>query len=463
MAAASAKQRIRTTVALDASPTGCAGRKRLHPRRRSSSVSSACARWPQRLGLPAPALRTLTVAGTNGKGSSADAGRGDLPRRRLSRRPLHLAAPAALQRAHRDRRRAGQRRRPAVAPSSRSSRRARRRPLTYFEFGTLAALWLFREAAVDVQVLEVGLGGRLDAVNLVDADAALITNIGLDHTDWLGPDRESIGREKAGMLRAGRPAICVDRASAGSRCATRRGASARRCGSSGATSTSRPRGERWHWHGARARVRRACRCPGCAGAMQLRNAAGVIAARASAARAAAGGRSGDSRGAAAAGLPGRFERVGDVILDVAHNVEAAAVLADNLRALERARRIRLVLGMLARQAGRGVRPRAGAAGAMRWLAGLPGPRGLAARNWQRACAPAAWTSKLCADVPARWRAPGAGRRRRLHRGHRLVPDGGRRAGAARWMRSSSGASPARWCWSRAWRGDLAAATGRGAR
>lgn len=73
--------------------------------------------------------------------------------------------------------------------------------LTYFEFNTLAALWLFRLYAVDVQVLEVGLGGRLDAVNLVNADVAVITNIALDHTDWLGDTREKIGAEKAGILR----------------------------------------------------------------------------------------------------------------------------------------------------------------------------------------------------------------------------------------------------------------------
>lgn len=79
--------------------------------------------------------------------------------------------------------------------------------LTFFEFGTLAALWLFRQAAPDVTLLEVGLGGRLDATNLIDADVAVITSIALDHCDWLGPDRQSIAREKAGIFRAGRPAI----------------------------------------------------------------------------------------------------------------------------------------------------------------------------------------------------------------------------------------------------------------
>jgi dihydrofolate synthase / folylpolyglutamate synthase len=80
-------------------------------------------------------------------------------------------------------------------------------PLTYFEFGTLAALWLFARADLDLAILEVGLGGRLDAVNLVDADVAIVTTVDIDHVEWLGPDRESIGREKAGVFRAGRPAV----------------------------------------------------------------------------------------------------------------------------------------------------------------------------------------------------------------------------------------------------------------
>ncbi|VFP86964.1 Dihydrofolate synthase/folylpolyglutamate synthase [Candidatus Erwinia haradaeae] len=79
--------------------------------------------------------------------------------------------------------------------------------LTYFEFGTLSALWLFRQAKLDIVILEVGLGGRLDATNIVDADIAIITSIALDHTTWLGSDRESIGREKAGIFRTGKPAV----------------------------------------------------------------------------------------------------------------------------------------------------------------------------------------------------------------------------------------------------------------
>ncbi len=83
--------------------------------------------------------------------------------------------------------------------------------LTYFEFGTLAALVLFKHQVLDVVLLEVGLGGRLDAVNIVDSDCALITSIGIDHTEWLGSDREAIAVEKAGIMRADCPVICGDR------------------------------------------------------------------------------------------------------------------------------------------------------------------------------------------------------------------------------------------------------------
>ena len=82
--------------------------------------------------------------------------------------------------------------------------------LTYFEFGTLAAMDIFLREKVDVAVLEVGLGGRLDAVNVFDADCTAVTTVDFDHMDYLGPDRESIGYEKAGIFRAGVPAVCGD-------------------------------------------------------------------------------------------------------------------------------------------------------------------------------------------------------------------------------------------------------------
>ena len=82
--------------------------------------------------------------------------------------------------------------------------------LTYFEYGTLAALEIFHRRQVTAMVLEVGLGGRLDAINIIDADVAVITSIALDHTDWLGDNREAIGYEKAGIMRAGKPVVCAD-------------------------------------------------------------------------------------------------------------------------------------------------------------------------------------------------------------------------------------------------------------
>ena len=79
--------------------------------------------------------------------------------------------------------------------------------LTFFEWNTLAALWVLRRHQVELAVLEVGLGGRLDATNIIDADVSVLCSVGIDHTEWLGPDVESIGREKAGIFRTGRPAV----------------------------------------------------------------------------------------------------------------------------------------------------------------------------------------------------------------------------------------------------------------
>ncbi|MCC4593448.1 bifunctional folylpolyglutamate synthase/dihydrofolate synthase, partial [Xanthomonas campestris pv. cannae] len=105
--------------------------------------------------------------------------------------------------------------------------------LTYFEYGTLAALWLFQQAKLDLAVLEVGLGGRLDAVNLVDADVAVITTVDIDHTDWLGNDREAIGAEKAGIARPWKPLVLgeIDPPSSVLRRAYAIGANALRAGS----------------------------------------------------------------------------------------------------------------------------------------------------------------------------------------------------------------------------------------
>ncbi len=160
----------------------------------------------QRMGAARPAPRVITVAGTNGKGSTvalleamltaAGFGVGAFTSPHLLIYNERIRIDGALVEDA-----------PLIASFERIEAARGELLLTYFEFGTLAALDLFARAGVDVAVLEVGLGGRLDAVNIIDADVAVITTVDLDHMEWLGPDRDSIGREKAGIARRERPAI----------------------------------------------------------------------------------------------------------------------------------------------------------------------------------------------------------------------------------------------------------------
>ncbi|MEW9572549.1 bifunctional tetrahydrofolate synthase/dihydrofolate synthase [Rhodanobacter sp. Si-c] len=160
----------------------------------------------RRMGAPAPARRVITVGGTNGKGSTVALLEATVQGAGL--RVGVFTSPHLLAYNERVRIDGHDVDDAALVASFERIEAARGdTPLTYFEYGTLAALDLFARAGLDVAVLEVGLGGRLDAVNIVDADVAVITTVDLDHMDWLGPDRDSIGREKAGIARAGRPAI----------------------------------------------------------------------------------------------------------------------------------------------------------------------------------------------------------------------------------------------------------------
>ena len=160
----------------------------------------------RRLGAPRPGRVVVTVAGTNGKGSTvafleAIAQAGGL-------RCGAYTSPHLLRYNERVRVLGADASDAALVDAFERIETARGDlPLTYFEFGTLAALLLFADADLDLAILEVGLGGRLDAVNLVDADVAVITTIALDHQDWLGDSLDGIGREKAGVARAGRVAI----------------------------------------------------------------------------------------------------------------------------------------------------------------------------------------------------------------------------------------------------------------
>jgi dihydrofolate synthase/folylpolyglutamate synthase len=227
--------------------------------------------------------------------------------------------------------------------------------LTYFEFGTLGAMAQFIDAGVDVAILEVGLGGRLDAVNVFDAAAAAVTSVDLDHMDYLGDTREQIGFEKAGIYRAGRPAICADPAPPQSLVehARRIGAELRCVGRDFAALRE---DDHWTFRGAELSWPD-LPLPAMTGAYQLRNAAAALAvlealrARLPVSDAAI------RQGLAVARVPGRFQRIArapEVILDVAHNPEAARALASALREQPVAGRTLAVVGMLADKDAAGV-------------------------------------------------------------------------------------------------------------
>jgi dihydrofolate synthase/folylpolyglutamate synthase len=220
--------------------------------------------------------------------------------------------------------------------------------LTYFEFGTLGAMTQFIDAGVDAAILEVGLGGRLDAVNVFDADAAIVTSVALDHMDYLGDTREQIGFEKAGIYRAGRPAICADPAPPASLLEHARNIGADlRC--LDRDFSVRQEGDRWTYRGAETSWS-ALPFPAMAGACQLRNAASALAALESVRARLPVSETAIRQGLAVARAAGRFQRIArapEVILDVAHNPEAARALAATLRAQPVPGRTLAVVGMLA--------------------------------------------------------------------------------------------------------------------
>jgi len=252
-------------------------------------------------------------------------------------------------------------------------------PLTYFEFSTLAALHVFAGARLDVLVLEVGLGGRLDAVNVIDADVAVVTAIDIDHVDYLGPTREDIGREKAGIFRAGNPAICGDSDPPRSLVAHAAavGAPLWRIGHEYAYRVS---GTQWSYRGPGG-SRHGLPIPALRGAYQLANAATALAATD-----ALRGRLPVSAGAVRDGLvgvelAGRFQVLPGrptIVLDVAHNPQAARALAATLGDMGFHPRTHAVFAMLADKDIDGVV----AAVAPRvddwFVAPLPGPRGASA-------------------------------------------------------------------------------------
>lgn len=257
-------------------------------------------------------------------------------------------------------------------------------PLTYFEFGTLAALRHFAAKAPDIALLEVGLGGRRDAVNIMDADAALITAIDVDHVAWLGADRESIATEKAGILRRGRPAVAAD-ADAPAAIADRARSIGAPLWRAGHEFTAAAEAGGWRLSigdGAAAAVMDQLPPPGIPGVHQINNAAGALAVVHTLGKSRPVTVDAMRRGLSAATLPGRLEvRPGKptVVLDVAHNAASAAALGRFITALG-CKKVRAVFAALADKP---VREMARQVAASAWyVAATVGERGADA-EWMR--------------------------------------------------------------------------------
>ena len=374
----------------------------LHPRAMDLGLERV-ARVLERTGWRPPQVPVLTVGGTNGKGSCVATIAALLAAGGY--RVATFTSPHLVD--YRERIRVD-----GVPVSATSLVAAFERiadalgadTLTFFEFNTLAALLVFETACPDAVVLEVGMGGRLDAVNVVDPDVAVIVSVGLDHMEWLGPDVESIGREKAGILRAGRPAVVGTPAPPRSvlEVASAVGADLRLRGRD-FDATAREDG-RWDYRDRDGRLNSLPE-PGLTGVVQVDNAATALAALRALGPRLPLARPAVERGLAQVRLAGRFQRLQDAggvewVLDVAHNEDSARTLAANLRRWSVAGRTLAVCGMLA---DKDVQQVAGLLGGVvdRWYAAsTDGPRGLAAEELSARAAGAGVTMAPAGDVEA---------------------------------------------------------------
>lgn len=328
----------------------------------------------ERMRLLPPPHRVITVAGTNGKGSTVAfldallrtagwrAGRFTSPHLVRYNERICIdgveADDASL-----------------VASFERIEAARAGTTLTFFEYNALAALDLFARAPVDVAVLEVGLGGRLDATNIVDADVGVVCSIGLDHVDWLGDSLEQIGREKAGIFRAGRPAVLGSPQMPASIWSVIDELGAKPF-APGRQYQVRVHGETWDFECGPLRFA-GLPLPALGGGHQVGNAATALAALAASDFNVPLSQVSVARALREARIPGRFQRVaGEVewVLDVAHNVPAAETLRDNLRRLPRARRTLAVCGILGDKDIRGITATLGPEVDAWILASLEGPR-----------------------------------------------------------------------------------------
>ncbi|RAP57341.1 bifunctional tetrahydrofolate synthase/dihydrofolate synthase [Oleiagrimonas sp. MCCC 1A03011] len=298
---------------------------RVHPREIDLGLDRVRAVW-QRMGAP-NAPRSVIVGGTNGKGSTVAFLEAMLEA--AGYRVGAYTSPHLL--AYNERVRvdgADASDADLCAAFERIEHARGETELTYFEFGTLAALDLFARAGVDVALLEVGLGGRLDATNIVDADAAIVTTVDLDHQSWLGPDRDSIGAEKGGIARAGRPLIVgeLDPPEALLATVNRIGARVQR---NGVDYHVQDAADGWVWQhedGTRLTLPN----PALDASAQRTNAAAAIATLHALDGVLPCTEQALAQGVRAARVRGRLQRLAEVpelIVDVAHNPQAAGVLA----------------------------------------------------------------------------------------------------------------------------------------
>lgn len=305
--------------------------ERLHPKNIEMGLDRVRA-VAQRLDLKLE-CPVITVAGTNGKGSTCAMLEAILLQ--AGYRPGVYTSPHLVQFEERCRIHGESAKAQDLAAQFARVEAARGGiSLTYFEFSTLAILGLMAQSGLDAAILEVGLGGRLDAVNIVDTDCAVITSIDLDHMEFLGDDREKIGYEKAGIMRTGRPAIVSDPVppqSVEDR-AREIGADLWKMGRDFNFSGDKLQ---WNWAG-RGRRYSGLAYPALRGANQLVNAAGVLAALEALRERIPVTAQAVRNGLAMVELPGRFQIVpGEpaLVLDVAHNPHSVAALAANLDAM----------------------------------------------------------------------------------------------------------------------------------
>jgi len=305
----------------------------------------------ERLDFRRPALPVITVAGTNGKGSVVATCEAILAA--AGHRVGVFSSPHL--RDYRERIRLGGRiveTGELLWAFERIERARREVGLTFFEYNTLAALLIFEAAPLDVWVLEIGMGGRLDAANVVDPDVAVVVSIGFDHQEFLGDTLDAIGREKAGIFRAGRAAVLGGRTLPATVLETARaiGARPKRIGAEFDVVRD---GERWRYRGPRWDLP-GLPPPNLRGETQYDNAAAALAALEELTPRLKICAAATARGLRSVELAGRFQVVAAAaadrpmwILDVAHNPDAARVLAENLRALPVAGRTIAVCGVLA--------------------------------------------------------------------------------------------------------------------